>query len=314
MANPGEKPLLSLVIPLYREASHFASSLREIVAVLESVPVDYEIILIDDGSPDGTWSVIQEQCNEFPQIKAARLSRNFGKEAALAAGLEHVTGDAIVVMDGDLQHPPTLIREMLKRWQEGAEVVEAIKQQRAKESVTGRLASRLFYSVFSRLTGFDLRGASDFKLMDRKVISAWQKMGERNLFFRGMNAWLGFRRVQVQYNVDERAGGETGWSVVQLVRLAVTAVASFSSIPLYLLIFCGFGFAAFALVLGVQTLVRKFDGYAVDGFTTVILLLLIIGSGVMFGLGLIGIYIARIFEEVKQRPRYIIAEWVGDAR
>ncbi|WP_315809182.1 glycosyltransferase family 2 protein [Pseudomonas sp. C9-3] len=314
MANPSEKPLLSLVIPLYREASHFASSLREIVAVLESIPVDFEIVLVDDGSPDETWSVIQQQCIEFPQVKAARLSRNFGKEAALAAGLEHVSGDAVVVMDGDLQHPPSLIVEMLKHWQEGAEVIEAVKQQRAKESLAGRLSSRLFYSVFSRLTGFDLRGASDFKLMDRKVINAWRRMGERNLFFRGMNAWLGFKRVQVQYNVDDRVDGQSGWSVIQLVRLAVTAVASFSSIPLYFLIFAGFGFSVFALVLGVQTLIRKIDGYAIDGFTTVILLLLIIGSGMMFGLGLIGIYIARIYEEVKKRPRYIIAEWVGDAR
>ncbi|WP_244206895.1 glycosyltransferase family 2 protein [Caballeronia pedi] len=309
MSDRSEKALLSLVIPLYREASHFAESLKEIIAVLKDIPIRYELVLIDDGSPDNTWEVIEQQCALFAEVKAARLSRNFGKEAALAAGLEHARGDAVIVMDGDLQHPPTLIPEMVASWRQGADVVEAVKRARAKESIFTRINSRAFYAIFSRLTGFDLRGASDYKLMDRRVVEAWRAMGERNLFFRGMNAWLGFERAQIRYDVDERAGGESGWSTMQLMRLAVTAVASFSSAPLYLLIGTGLGFAAFAVILGAQTLFRKLSGTAVDGFTTIILLLLILGCALMLGMGLIGVYVARIYEEVKRRPRYVIAQW-----
>jgi len=303
--------MLSVVIPLYREGQHLAETLKETLASLGTLDMDYELILVDDGSPDDTWQVIADQSRRYLGVKGIRLSRNFGKEAALAAGLEQATGDAIVVMDGDLQHPPTLIPAMVKHWKEGAEVVEAVKQHRGTESHYSKLRAQLFYAIFTRLAGYDLRGASDFKLMDRRVLDAWRGMGERNLFFRGMNAWLGFRRVQLPFNVPARAGGESSWSVLQLVRLALTAVTSFSSAPLPLITLTGAGFAVFALVLGAQTLYQKVVGHAVDGFTTVILLLLVIGGAVMLGLGIIGTYIARIYEEVKGRPRYIVAERVN---
>jgi len=303
--------MLSVVIPLYREGQHLAETLKETLASLGTLDMDYELILVDDGSPDDTWQVIADQSRRYLGVKGIRLSRNFGKEAALAAGLEQATGDAIVVMDGDLQHPPTLIPAMVKHWKEGAEVVEAVKQHRGTESHYSKLRAQLFYAIFTRLAGYDLRGASDFKLMDRRVLDAWRGMGERNLFFRGMNAWLGFRRVQLPFNVPARAGGESSWSVLQLVRLALTAVTSFSSAPLQLITLTGAGFAVFALVLGAQTLYQKVVGHAVDGFTTVILLLLVIGGAVMLGLGIIGTYIARIYEEVKGRPRYIVAERVN---
>nr|WP_315488474.1 glycosyltransferase family 2 protein [uncultured Rhodoferax sp.] len=303
--------MLSIVIPLYREGMHLVATLKETLASLDTLGMAYELILVDDGSPDNTWQVIADQSQLFPAIKGIRLSRNFGKEAALAAGLEQATGDAIVVMDGDLQHPPTLIHTMVQQWKDGAEVVEAVKQHRGAESLYSKIRAKIFYAIFSRLAGYDLRGASDFKLMDRRVLDAWRGMGERNLFFRGMNAWLGFRRVQIPFDVPDRTGGESNWSVLQLVRLAMTAVTSFSSAPLQLITFTGAGFAVFALVLGTQTLYQKIAGHAVDGFTTVILLLLVIGGAVMLGLGIIGTYIARIYEEVKGRPRYIVAERVN---
>ena len=200
---------------------------------------------------------------------------------------------------------------MVQQWKDGAEVVEAVKQHRGTESLYSKLRAQIFYAMFTRLAGYDLRGASDFKLMDRRVLDAWLRMGERNLFFRGMNAWLGFRRVQIPFDVPARIGGESSWSALQLARLAMTAVTSFSSAPLQLITFTGAGFAVFALVLGAQTLYQKIAGHAVDGFTTVILLLLVIGGAVMLGLGIIGTYIARIYEEVKGRPRYIVAERVN---
>lgn len=303
--------MLSIVIPLYREGMHLVATLKETLASLDTLDMAYELILVDDGSPDNTWQVIADQSQLFPTIKGIRLSRNFGKEAALAAGLEQATGDAIVVMDGDLQHPPTLIHTMVQQWKDGAEVVEAVKQNRGAESLYSKIRAKIFYAIFTRLAGYDLRGASDFKLMDRRVLDAWRGMGERNLFFRGMNAWLGFRRVQIPFDVPDRTGGESNWPVLQLVRLAMTAVTSFSSAPLQLITFTGAGFAVFAIVLGTQTLYQKIAGHAVDGFTTVILLLLVIGGAVMLGLGIIGTYIARIYEEVKGRPRYIVAERVN---
>ena len=310
MRNNIQTPELSVVIPLYREGAHLSTTLSEIIQVLEPINILYEIVLVDDGSPDDTWQVMLNSHDIYPQISCLRLSRNFGKEAALAAGLTHAHGNAICVMDGDLQHPPRLIPEMIELWRNGAEVIEAVKSHRGRETLASRIQAQLFYSVFTRLTGLDLRGASDFKLMDRRVLDAWFTMNERNLFFRGMNAWLGFRRVQVLFEVEDRIDGESNWSLFSLIRLAITAVTTFSSAPIYLLLVVGLGFSVFAVLLGLDTLYMKFSGQAVDGFTTVILLLLIIGGAIMLGLGLIGIYIGRIFEEVKNRPRYIVAEQV----
>jgi polyisoprenyl-phosphate glycosyltransferase len=302
---PAPEPL-SLVIPLYREAAHLADTLGQVTAQLQGLGRPWELVLVDDGSPDDTWRVIENHCAANPAVRGLRLSRNFGKEAALAAGLAHARGNPVVLMDGDLQHPPSLLPQMVSAWEQGAEVVEALKVYPGRHP--GRTRARLFYRLYGALTGQDLQGASDFKLMDRRVLEAWLSLGERNLFFRGMHAWLGFRRVQLPFEVPERAGGHSAWSVWSLLRLAITAVTSFSSAPLQLISLAGGAFALFAVVLGVQTLYQKLSGHALDGFTTVILLLLVIGSVTMLGLGIIGSYIARIYDEVKARPRYIVAE------
>lgn len=301
---------MSIVIPVFREGAHLSETIKRIAGVLDSTGESYEILLVDDGSPDNTWEEIIKQTKRFNQVRGIRLSRNFGKEAALAAGLENVSGAAVLVMDGDLQHPPDLIPVMIRHWREGFDVVEAVKQSRGDEATISRFRAQVFYTLFIRLTGVDLHGASDFKLMDRRVLDAWRRLGERNLFFRGMNAWLGFKRIQIPFDVADRVVGKSGWSVIQLMKLALTAVTSFSSVPLYMMIFIGLIFSVFALIIGFQTVYLKFSGHAVDGFTTVILLVLIVGGLISFGLGLIGIYIARIYDEVKGRPRYIIAEQV----
>jgi len=301
---------VSIVIPVFREGAHLSETIKRIAGVLDSTGESYEILLVDDGSPDNTWEEIIKQTKRFNQVRGIRLSRNFGKEAALAAGLENVSGAAVLVMDGDLQHPPDLIPVMIRHWREGFDVVEAVKQSRGDEATISRFRAQVFYTLFIRLTGVDLHGASDFKLMDRRVLDAWRRLGERNLFFRGMNAWLGFKRIQIPFDVADRVVGKSGWSVIQLMKLALTAVTSFSSVPLYMMIFIGLIFSVFALIIGFQTVYLKFSGHAVDGFTTVILLVLIVGGLISFGLGLIGIYIARIYDEVKGRPRYIIAEQV----
>jgi glycosyltransferase involved in cell wall biosynthesis len=232
-----------------------------------------------------------------------RLSRNFGKEAALCAGLEHASGRAVITMDGDLQHPPHAIPEMIRRWRSGeAVIVDGVKLEKS------RPRSLAFYAVFRALSGVDLDHASDFKLLDRQAVEAWRAMGDRNLFYRGMAHWLGFRRVQVKFEVYERAAGRSRWSVLRLMRLAAHAVVAFSSVPLQLATALGFAFLVFALLLGAQTLLIKLNGRAVSGFATVIILLLIVGSMVLLSLGVIGQYIAAIYDEVKGRPRYLVAE------
>lgn len=307
--DPTTSPLLSIVIPLFHEGEHLARVLHGVRSAIAELDGRYEFILVDDGSLDNTWEIISKEAETRGDILGLRLSRNFGKEAALSAGLEASTGRAVVIMDGDLQHPPELIPEMLRIWQAGGcDIVEAIKRNRGKESLRNRIGSTLFYTVLNRLSGFDLRNASDYKLMDRKVVEAWRRMGEHNLFFRGMSLWLGFRRTQIPFEVPTRVGGVSKWGLLGLIRLAVIAITSFSSLPLQLVTVLGSLFFLFAFVMGLQTLFVWFTGRAVSGFTTTILLLLLIGSLLMISLGIIGEYIARIYDEVKARPRYVISE------
>lgn len=308
-----ESPRVSVVLPCLNEASHIRASARTVAEALRAAGVEPELVLIDDGSTDGTWEALRELTSELPGTRALRLSRRFGKEQALCAGLESATGDAVCVMDADLQHPPELLGEMVRAWRdEGFEVVEARKVDRGDESALARIQAKLFYALLRRLSGYDLRGASDFKLMDRKVVEAWMSLPERNLFFRGMSAWLGFRRKELPFDVARRAGGRSGWTPRALVRLALTGITAFSSLPIHVVTLTGFLFLLFALGLGLQTLYNFLTGHAQDGFTTVILLVLITGSATMIGLGVIGLYVSRIYDEVKGRPRYLIAERAGD--
>ena len=304
---------VSVVLPCLNEASHIRESARKVARALEDAGVVPELVLVDDGSEDDTWEALLELARDLEGTKALRLSRRFGKEQALCAGIENATGDAVCVMDADLQHPPELLGEMVRAWRdEGFEVVEARKSDRGDESVLSRLEAKLFYSILRRLSGYDLRGASDYKLMDRKVVDAWMRLPERNLFFRGMSAWLGFRRKEIPFEVRSRAGGASGWNLRSLVRLAITGITAFSSLPIHIVTLTGFLFLLFALGLGAQTLYNFLTHHAQDGFTTVILLVLITGSATMIGLGVIGLYVSRIYDEVKGRPRYLIADRTDD--
>ncbi len=238
-----------------------------------------------------------------------RLSRNFGKELALCAGLERARGDAVVVMDGDGQHPPSLLPIMVETWRtSGADIVQAVKVDRGRESPTSKLGAFLFYVILNKLSGFELKGASDFKLVNRKVLDTWLAMRERNVFFRGMTAWMGFKVAQIPFEVAARRTGKSGWSYFRRAKLALIGITTFSSFPLHFVTFAGVVFFIFAVGLGIQTLYLKLAGRAFTGFATVILLELIIGSLLMISLGIIGEYLARIYEEVKGRPRYIVRE------
>lgn len=300
-------PLISVVIPLYNEGANLPAFLSDVKAALDKTGFPFELILIDDGSPDNTWKVVSDEAGTLPAIRAVRLSRNFGKELAVCAGLERARGDAIVLMDGDGQHPPALLPDMLRLWQTtGADIVEAVKIKRGPESLSGKFGALLFYIILNKLSGFDLKGASDFKLMNRKATNAWLELQERNVFFRGMTAWLGFTTVRIPFEVARRSAGKSSWSYLKRLRLAVTGLTAFSSFPLQLVTLAGALFFVFALLLGAQTLYLKLAGRAVSGFATVILLELIIGSSLMISLGIVGEYLARVYEEVKGRPRYVV--------
>lgn len=301
-----DKPKLSIVIPVYNEEAVLAETLLSIERYVKTTALPFEIIVVDDGSSDGTWDLVRNIAQSKANHRGIRLSKNFGKESAIATGLAFALGEGVIVMDGDGQHPPELIPEMVKRWQQGFDVVEAVKEVRGKEPIVSLLGAKLFYWLMRHLTGMNLDDASDFKLLDRKVVDAHNRLPETSRFFRGIIAWIGFRKSQVPFSVKERLRGRSRWSIPQLVRLAVNASTAFSSLPLHFVTITGFLIFFVSLVLGLQTLYMKFSGAAVSGFTTVILLLLFLGSALMLSLGIIGIYISRIFEEVKRRPIYII--------
>ncbi|WP_066314438.1 glycosyltransferase family 2 protein [Bacillus sp. FJAT-29814] len=302
-------PKISLVIPVYNEGSHIVHSIKKIAEEVKKVTLNFEIIVIDDGSTDKTWKELSDNLFFLPNLFVIKLSRNFGKESALVAGLEHATGDAVIVMDADLQHPPSLIQEMVNLWCHGGFlIIECVKRDRGKEKFQYRLSSTFFYWILEVFTGYNLKGASDYKLLDQKVLEAWKKMPEKDTFFRGMTAWLGFKKIKIEFEVAQRTGGETKWSFTKLVKLALNAVVSFTSLPLRFVSVMGFVFFIAAIILGSHTLYQKFIGNALTGFTTVILLQLIIGSIFMISLGVFGEYISAIYKEVKDRPRYLIED------
>lgn len=303
-----KSPLISVVIPLYQEAASIRGLLSSVTTALSKTGGRSELIVVDDGSPDETWQIIAEEAKALPTLHGLRLSRNFGKELALCAGLERARGDIVIVMDGDGQHPPELLPEMVRLWQtSGADIVEAVKTKRGPESFSGRLGALVFYFGLNKLAGVNLKGTSDFKLISRRAVDAWLQMEERNVFFRGMTAWLGFTRVQIPFEVPGRAAGGTGWSFPGRLKLALTGISAFSWLPLQFVTVAGLLFFIFSILFGIYTLVLQLTGRSVSGFATVILLLLIIGSLLMLSLGIIGEYLARIYEEVKRRPRYVVA-------
>lgn len=292
---------LSIVVPVRNEEAQILPFVNAVASVLTGV--DFEIIFVEDGSTDGTWRAIRDLAAADSRVGGFRLSRNFGKEAALWLGIEAAAGAAVLVMDVDLQHPPQLIPRMLELWRSGsAKIVEAIKRRRSKEPLWYRLLSRAFYAILARGTDFDFVGSTDFKLLDRSVVDVLKTLPERVTFFRGICSWTGFDRAGLEFEVPETMR-PTRWNFFRLVRLSVDAITSFTPWPLFIVAAGGIAFGGFALILGVQTLYMYLSHKALTGFTTVILLVLIVGAGIMFGLTILGLYVSRLFEEVKARPR-----------
>lgn len=303
--------LLSIILPAYNEQDNIENAFLTISQIVKESNIPFEIIFIDDGSSDSTYTRIQTLSVGHAQVKGISFSRNFGKEAAIFAGLEAASGSCCLVMDCDLQHPPTLIPEMYRLWKEGYEVVEGIKTSRGKENPLHTLCAKGFYHLISSATGIDMSQASDFKLLDRKVVDALLILPERAPFFRALSSWVGFKTTTIPFEVQERIAGTSKWSLLSLVKYAIRNITSFSGVPMQLVTLLGWIMLLACAALGIQSLYRYFSGTALEGFTTVILLQLIIGSVLMISLGIIGHYISRIYDEIKARPRYIIRQRCG---
>ena len=306
--------LLSVVVPSYNEELMINKTALIINDVLLAAGIPYELIFVDDGSIDKTWQMILETSAKDQRVKGIHFSRNFGKESAIIAGLSESSGDCCVVIDCDLQHPPIKIVEMYRLWEKGYEVIEGQKSSRGSESVSHSFAAKTFYSLISKATGFDMENASDFKLLDRKAVDVLINMHERNAFFRALSSWIGFETGTVVFDVQEREAGESKWSTWALIKYALNNISSFSTAPMQIVTVLGVVMLLVSVVFGVISLTQKIMGIAQPGFTTVILILLFSSSIIMISLGIIGFYIARIYEEIKGRPKYIISRTCGDIR
>lgn len=306
--------MLSVVIPAYNEEEMVPQAARQIGKILTAAQIDHELIFVDDGSRDKTWERVEQAARENPAVRGVRFSRNFGKEAAIFAGLGSAVGDCVACIDCDLQHPPEKLVEMYRLWQEGYEVIEGVKSDRGRESGLHRAAAKLFYALISRATKVDMSRASDFKLLDRKAVNVILTMREKRAFFRALSSWVGFRTTEVAYEVRERTAGASKWSTWSLMKYAVSNITAFTAMPLHIVTVLGVVTLLTSLVLGVIALVQKIAGTALGGFTTVIILLLFLGSLIMISLGIIGYYVGNIYEEIKDRPRYVVAQTCGERK
>ena len=298
---------VSVVIPAHNESAGIAHAIEAIGAILDTCAQRWEIVIVDDGSRDDTFGRLREIARRDTRVKALRFSRNFGKEAAILAGLRAASGDAVITIDADLQHPPALIPAMILAWQQGSLVVDAVKRSRDTDNLLTRLRARIFNAFLSRLGGIKLDDSSDFKLLDRIVVDTIARsLPERQRFYRGLSDWVGFRHTKILFDVEARATGEGKWTLWKLMELALTATISFTSAPLRIVTFLGMFTLAFGFAVSVEALWDWTHGLAVSGFTTTIITLLIIGSTIMISLGIIGEYIAKIYDEIKARPAYIV--------
>jgi dolichol-phosphate mannosyltransferase len=306
------EPIISVVVPMLNEEANLPTLYERLTHVLQSSDVSYELVLVDDGSTDRTHEQIRRLRQKDPRVKYIRLARNFGHQAALTAGLAHARGAAVIAIDADLQDPPEVIKELLARWEEGFDVVYAIRRHR-KESVPKRIAYAFFYRLLHRVAAVDIPlDAGDFCLMDRRVVDQLNALPERNRFLRGLRTWVGFRQIGVEYERQTRHAGQTQYSFWKLVRLAVDGLVSFSYIPLRVSSTVGFIVSFGSLLVGLYYLILRLVGHREPaGFAGIIVAVLFLGGVQLITIGIMGEYVGRIFDEVKDRPVYIVSEEEG---
>lgn len=300
-----EARLVSVVAPTFNEEATIHAFYDRVCGALSGVP--FELVVVDDGSTDRTWEILTELAAKDDRVKIIRLSRNFGHQTALTCGLDHAGGDAVAMLDADLQDPPELIRELLEHWREGVDVVFTVRSTRSGESRFKLLTAKWFYRLVAKISSVPLqRDAGDFRLLDRRALDSLLLMRESNRYLRGMSVWIGFTQMGVCYDRDVRFAGETKFSLSRMVRFSLDAIASFSHAPLQVATMVGFLCAAVAFLLIPVAVVFRIFGQFVPGVTTTIVAILMLGGIQLMAVGLIGEYVGRIYEEVKRRPLYVV--------
>jgi polyisoprenyl-phosphate glycosyltransferase len=306
-------PVISVIIPAHNESQGIERAVKQIANILTAcINNAWEIIVVDDGSSDDTYQKVRALSQLDARIKGIALSRNFGKENALLAGLDYATGIAVITLDADLQHPPSFIPDMIAKWHAGAKIVHAVKRSREQDSAWKKFAASCINHLISGLGGINIKNSSDFKLLDRDIVDIIiHQLPEKQRFFRGLTSWLGFTEDYIYFDVAEREGDESKWSFWALLELAITALTSFTGFPLRIITFLGVLTLMLGFGVASDALWSLLHHQAVSGYTTIIICLLILGSFTMISLGIIGEYIAKIYDEVKGRPHYLISGSVG---
>jgi len=307
------KSSISIVVPVFNEAGSLADLRLRLKNILDQLDLKWEIIFVDDGSTDDTVARIKQMNTEDPRFKAIILSRNFGKESAVSAGLRYATGDAVVLIDGDLQHPPELIKEFVARWRMGHDIVYGERVDRDGEFKAANGFAKLFYGLFRALSGVKIpEGSGDFRLLSRRAVNAMNQLSERARFNKGLFAWIGFSSVGVPYSPAERRYGKAKWKFRQLFQLAIDGITSFSTVPLRVWSYLGLAISLMALAYAVFFLISTLlFGIDVPGFPSLIISIMLLSGVQLISLGVLGEYLGRVYEEVKRRPLYLVADEIG---
>ena len=308
-ASHGAAPVFSIVAPVYNEEETLPQFYRRVVDVMEGLGEPFELVLVNDGSRDGSYRVMRELHARDPRVRAVDFSRNFGHQVAISAGLDHARGAAVIILDSDLQDPPEVIPALVARWRNGAEVVYAQRRRRPGETRFKLLTAAAFYRLIARITAMDIpRDTGDFRLLDRRVVDALVTMREHHRFMRGLSVWVGFRQEAVPYDRQERFAGVTKYPLGKMVRFALDAITGFSYVPLQLASTLGFLLAGLSLLGILLAAVLRLSGVAIQGQATTLVIVLLLGFIQLIFLGIVGEYLGRIYDEVRARPLYIVRE------
>ncbi|MCX7923866.1 MAG: glycosyltransferase family 2 protein [Clostridia bacterium] len=306
-------PIYSIVVPVYNEEQVILETYRQLKQTMDSTGMEYEIIFVNDGSRDKTLYILKELSTTDSKIKVISLSRNFGHQIAITAGIEHARGDATIIIDADLQDPPAVIIKMIKKWEEGYEVVYAKRITRKGETFFKRATAKMFYRILNRLTSIDIpMDTGDFRLMDRKVCAALKRIPERNRYIRGLVSWVGYKQTSIEYEREERHAGQTKYPLMKMLKLAADAITSFSYKPLKIATIIGFLISFTSFIYLIYALyIKLFTSKTVPGWTSIVTLNLLFNGIILIILGIIGEYIGKIYDEAKGRPLYLVSEKLG---